>query len=144
MRKAEQAANNKFAIAPKANVYWSLRTNLKTTFKRFDLYSKFNVWAKQQKYWHYGVLKQYICLALVIAFAVFHSIYWLLLIPVFYFLRTAKRIHMHKWEFGKTVLYNPAIYFQVFIISLIIDAATFSGWLKAIFNKSSLHQPSAE
>jgi cellulose synthase/poly-beta-1,6-N-acetylglucosamine synthase-like glycosyltransferase len=142
MEKAEEAANHKFAMAPKANVYWSLRPNLISTFKRFDLYSMYNVWAKQQKYWHYGVLRQYILLMAFVLLSIFHTPWWLLLILIFYGLRTLKRMWSHQLALGKKMFFQPLLYLQVFVITLVMDAATFSGWLKAIFNKKSIHQPS--
>ena len=44
--------------APKAMVHWQLRPNLKETFRKFVLYSKHNVLAGRQRYWHYGIVRQ--------------------------------------------------------------------------------------
>jgi glycosyltransferase involved in cell wall biosynthesis len=142
----EKAAQNGFqnCYAPRALVTWELRQSFKATFKRFDLYSKYNVWAGRQSDWHYGVLRQYIFLLLFCLLGFFHHFLWFGAIPVWFLLRAAKRIWMHRNEFGIKSIFNPIIVFLVTLHLIIIDAATFSGWLKAIFNKSSLHQPSVE
>ena len=122
-------------FAPEAMVYWHLRPDLRSTYKKFELYSKYNVWAGRQAFWHYGILRQYTVMVLVILFAVLFSWYWLLLIPLWICARVAKRIYSHKQEFGIKTLFNPAIFCMVVVITLVIDAATFSGWLKALFQK---------
>jgi succinoglycan biosynthesis protein ExoA len=143
MEKAEKGGY-KIAEAPNAMMYWQLRPGLKSTYKKFDLYSKYNVWAGRQAFWHYGVLKQYAVLLPFIFLAFFHHWLWWLMLPVWLFARTIKRVLPHRIQFGNSILYNLLLLANVSLLILIIDAGTFSGWLKAIFNKSSLHQPSAE
>jgi succinoglycan biosynthesis protein ExoA len=143
MEKAEKAGY-KIAEAPNAMMYWLLRPDYTSTYKKFDLYSKYNVWAGRQAFWHYGVLKQYVVLLPFIFLAFFHHWLWWLMLPVWLVARTVKRILPHRLQFGNSILYNPLLLANVALLILLIDAATFSGWLKAIFNKSSLHQPSAE
>lgn len=130
------------ATAPDALVYWQLRPGLLSTYKRFDLYSKYNVWAGRQAFWHYGVAKQYGVMLLVVLLAVFHSWYWLLLLPLWIAARTAKRIISHRFEFGWKPLFNPATFLLVMIITLAIDAATFSGWIKALLQKKEYRKHS--
>jgi glycosyltransferase involved in cell wall biosynthesis len=136
MEKIEKL-NYPIAFAPDAMVFWQLRPNLGATFKKFELYSKYNVWAGRQAFWHYGILRQYALMALAILLAVLLSWYWLLLIPVWICARVAKRIYSHRQEFGVKTLFNPAVFFMVVVITLVIDAATFSGWLKALFQKKN-------
>ena len=128
------------AIAPKALVYWSLRPDLASTFQKFVLYSKHNVWAGRQWDWHYGVLKQYLVLVPFLLLAAFHSWWWLLAMPLWLFARTAKRTFMHRYEYGVSPLFNPMVVFGVGLLVLVIDAATFVGWAQALRRTT----PSAE
>lgn len=137
MEKAEQLGF-KTAEAPEAMVCWQLRPDLRSTYQRFELYSKYNVWAGRQAFWHYGVARQYAFLLLPLLLGIFHSGYWFLLIPAWMLARTAKRILLHRHEFGWKPLFNPALFFMVTLITWVIDAATFSGWLKALFHKNGL------
>ena len=123
------------AFANDAMVHWQLMPNLGATYKKFVLYSKYNVWAGRQAFWHYGVAKQYAAMLLVVLLAVFHSWYWLLLLPIWIAARTAKRILSHRFEFGLKPLFNPAAFLLIMIITLTLDAATFSGWIKALAQK---------
>ncbi len=134
IEKAEQLGF-KSAIAPDAMVYWELRRGLGSTFRRFEMYSKYNVWAGRQAFWHYGVARQYAFVLAVILMTIFHRWYWILLVPVWMLARVAKRIFAHRHEFGLGTLLNPLVWVMVMIITLSIDAATFSGWIQAIFNK---------
>jgi glycosyltransferase involved in cell wall biosynthesis len=137
MKKAEQIGYQS-AFALQAFVYWQLRPGLISTFKRFDLYSKWNVWAGKQSLWHYGVARQYVLVLIALLLAIFHSGYWLLAIPIWLLARVVKRILLHRHEFGTGILFNPAVIFILAVIRLTIDAATFSGWIKALLNKRDL------
>ena len=128
----------KFVNAPSAMVNWQLRPGPGSTYKRFTLYSKYNVWAKRQAYWHYGVARQYALVLVFIALGIFHHWFWFLLIPAWLLARTAKRIYAHRFEFGLKELFNPLTIFGVMLITVIIDIATFSGWANALVSKSTL------
>lgn len=142
----EKAANAGYKIeeTTQAKMYWELRPDFKSTYKKFDVYSKYNVWAGRQAYWHYGVARQYLIILPFIGLGLFHHWLWLLNIPVWLVARASKRCWAHKVEFGLMPFRNPLFFLTVMLLILTIDVATFSGWVKAIFNKSSLHQPSAE
>ncbi|MBC7900080.1 MAG: glycosyltransferase [Saprospiraceae bacterium] len=134
MEKAEKQ-DFKIAIAPKAMVFWSLQPALSSTFAKFVLYSKHNVWAGRQWDWHYGVLKQYLILLPFLIMAAVHSLWWLAAIPLWLLARTAKRILAHRYEFGMGILFNPLIVFGVAGLILVIDTATFAGWFQAVLYK---------
>lgn len=136
----EKVEKDGFVIetAPDAMVHWELRPDLKSTYKRFDLYSKYNVWANKQNSWHYGVAKQYAFVLLCFLAGILFSWYFFLLIPAWIIARTAKRIWAHRFEFGFKPFLNPLFFFQIIIITLVIDVATFSGWMKAIKSKPSV------
>lgn len=137
MDKAEKAGY-KIAETSKAMMYWQLRPDFSSTFQKFDLYSKYNVWAGRQAYWHYGVAKQYLFLLPFIFLSIFHHWLWLLAVPAWLIARTIKRSYAHRLEFGAKPFKNPLLFLLVMMLIVTIDAATFSGWIKAIFNKPSL------
>src|SRR5258706_630972 len=134
MEKAEKAGF-KSVIAPDAMVFWQLRTTIRSTYKRFDLYSKFNVWAGRQFEWQYPVARQYAVLFVIIALGIFHSYYWFLLLPVWIIARAGRRIYMHRRQLGIKELFNPLTFLGVIAVTLTMDAGTFTGWVKAIFSK---------
>ena len=133
MEKAEKAGYMALD-ASYALVHWQLRQGIISTFKRFDLYSKWNVWAGKQAAWHYGVARQYAFMLISLLLAIFHSWYWILAIPAWLMARVAKRILLHRYEFGIATLFNPFVFGTVLFITLVIDTATFTGWIKAILN----------
>lgn len=137
MEKAESLGYTA-VVADKAMMYWQLQPNITSTYRKFFLYSKYNVWAGRQAYWHYGVARQYILLLFFVALAVFHTWYWLFIIPLWIGARVAKRILSHRFEFGLQPLFNPAAFFLIAVITLVIDAATFLGWAKAVVQKKPL------
>ncbi|HSU27275.1 MAG TPA: glycosyltransferase [Chitinophagaceae bacterium] len=135
MEKAEQLGY-KFGFAPGAIAHWQLRPGLRSTFEKFDLYSKYNVWAGRQAYWHYGIARQYILMLVFIGLGIYQHWLWFLVLPLWMIARVVKRIYMHRSEFGIAHLFNPAFVVMVMLITLTIDMATFSGWIKAIFRKN--------
>lgn len=130
MEKAEQMGFS-HVTAPEAKVIWRLRPDVSSTFRKFVLYSFHNVLAGRQWDWHYGVLKQYLLLIPVLLLAIVHSWWWLALIPVWVLARAAKRIVSHRHEFGISPLFNPLTVIGVAGLTLVIDAATYIGWIKA-------------
>ncbi len=129
--EAAEKQHFKFAFAPDALVRWHLRPNFSSTFRKFALYSKHNVWAGRQWDWHYGILRQYLILIPVLLLTVFHSWWWLIVVGLWLFARTAKRILPHRTEFGLLALFNPLVFFGAAVLILGIDAATFTGWKQA-------------
>lgn len=134
MEKVESLGYNT-AEAPLAVASWELRRGLLSTYKKFHLYSIYNVWAGRQAYWHYGIARQYLIVAISLLLGIFHHWLWWLLIPVWLLARVVKRIILNRHEFGIKILFNPLIVFMAAIITLTIDMATFSGWLKAAVTK---------
>lgn len=124
-----------FDFAPEAKIHWFLRPDLTSTFRKFVLYSKHNVWAKRQWDWHYGIAKQYLIILPFIVLAVLHSPWWLIGILLWLMARTVKRIVPHRYEFGLMPLLNPVYFFSIMFLILVIDLATFIGWGQAILFK---------
>lgn len=134
MENAEKAGG-KFAEAPEAKVEWQLRQNLASTWKRFDLYSKYNVWAGRQQYWHYGIARQYAGVLIFTLIAALYSPWAWLALPAWLLARVAKRCWIHRQTFGVYTIFNPFIVGMVLVMTLVIDSATYSGWIKALFMK---------
>lgn len=132
-------AGFKTALAPSAMVYWQLRPTLETTFKKFVLYSKHNVWINRQWDWHYGVARQYLLLIPFMTLIFLHSAWWLVVAAGWISARTAKAILRHRYEFGWQTIFNPFFFFGTMFLILTIDLATFIGWIQAIFQKKPDH-----
>jgi glycosyltransferase involved in cell wall biosynthesis len=133
--EAIEKQNFRIGYAPKALVHWELRQGFFSTFQKFVLYSKHNVFAGRQATWHYGILRQYLVIAIISALAIFHSVWWVLLILAWIFLRTAKTISTNSRGSNRSVIFNPIIFFGVLLLILIIDFAAFVGWGQATFQK---------
>lgn len=129
--EAAETVGFKAAFAPKALVHWQLRPDLGSTFSKFVLYSKHNVWAGRQWDWHYGILRQYALLVPFLLLAVLHSPWWLVALPLWLAARTAKRILAHRFEYGLGALVNPLVVAGVMLLITTIDMATFVGWIQA-------------
>jgi glycosyltransferase involved in cell wall biosynthesis len=130
MERIEQCGA-KIAWAPQATVWWQLRPSLASTFQKFVLYSEHNVRAGRQRYWHYGLLRQYIVAAVFVLLAVLHSRWWLLALMLGVLARTAKSIWQRRAGRGLMWALNPIQFGYVLLILLIIDLATFIGWARA-------------
>ena len=131
--EAVEKAGFKIDYAPRAKVIWQLRPDITSTFQKFVLYSKHNVWVNREWDWHYGILKQYLVILPFFILGLIHSWWWLLVIVFWGFIRTAKRIFAHHNQFGLGSLINPVIFFEVMFIIFIVDIATFIGWGEALF-----------
>ena len=122
----------KIGWAPDACVWWQLRPTLLTTFQRFVLYSRHNVLAGRQRYWHYGIARQYVVALLVVLLALVTRAWWLLLaIPIGLLLRVFRSIWRQRELLTIGAVLNPFRWAQVLIITLAIDLATFVGWIQA-------------
>lgn len=124
------------AWAPGATVWWQMQPSLASTFRRFVLYSRHNVWAGLQNRWHYGLARQYAAAAGLVALAVAHDWRWALALPAGLAVRTARRL----WRYGGA---NPGRwhanalqFFGVAAVTLTIDAAAFVGWGQALVRKA--------
>ncbi|MEP7337476.1 MAG: glycosyltransferase [Acidobacteriota bacterium] len=115
-----------------ATVWWQLQPTLGCTFRKFVSYSRHNVLAGQQRYWHYGVARQYAVWLAAAALALLAS-KWFWLLPVAGTgARVAKNIWQRRDGRGLWWLLNPAQFALVAAILLTIDLATFTGWAQAL------------
>jgi hypothetical protein len=134
MEQAEKAGGD-IAMAPDAKVEWHLRQDIPSTWKRFDLYSKYNVWAGRQRYWHYGIARQYAGVLIITLIATLYTPLAWLALPAWLLARVAKRCWMHRHTFGLSTIFNPFVIIMLIVLTLVIDSATYSGWVKALFTK---------
>jgi hypothetical protein len=80
------------AWAPDATVWWRLRPDLPTTFRRFRTYSYSNVIAGQERFWHRRLALSYLPAAVGVLLALTHSPRWLGLTGGTFVGRTALRV----------------------------------------------------
>ena len=130
-----EAQGIKTSWAPSANVEWQLQPTLARTFRRFVLYSRHNVWAGRQRFWHYGVARQYAVALAFVVLGIVHSSWWLLVLPLGLAARAAKSIFSHREGRQPAWLINPVQFLYVNVIILTIDLATFVGWVQALMSK---------
>jgi glycosyltransferase involved in cell wall biosynthesis len=130
-----EAANFKIGHAPEAIVWWKPPTTIWGLYKRFELYSKINVLAKREKYWHYGLVKHYLLLLPFVVLTAWHSWWWLIVIFGWLFFRTAKNIYIRKEGNGLLWVFNPVRVIAVAFSIVVIDLATYIGWIKAVIYK---------
>jgi glycosyltransferase involved in cell wall biosynthesis len=121
--------------APRANVRWQLQPDLARTFRRFALYSKHNVWAGRQRFWHYGIARQYALALPFVLLACVHSAWWLVLPALGLAARAAKSIWRHREGRGLVWALNPLQFACVVLVLLTIDLATFVGWARALLTR---------
>lgn len=121
--------------APRANVRWQLQPTLARTFRRFALYSKHNVWAGRQRFWHYGIARQYALALPFVVLAVVHSAWWLLVPALGLAARGAKSVWRHREGRGLAWALNPLQLGCVVLVLLTVDLATFVGWAQALLTR---------
>ncbi len=121
--------------APEATVWWQLQPTPARTFRKFVLYSKHNVWAGRQRFWHYGLARQYAVALVFVALAFAHSVWWLAVLAAGLLARAAKSIRLHRE--GRTLLWtlNPARLLSVAAVIATVDLATFVGWAQALLSR---------
>lgn len=135
----EQIEKRGFKIgwAPTATVWWQLQPSLRRTFRKFVVYSRHNVWANRQRYWHYGIARQYAIALLFIALALLHSAWWGIVLVIGLAARVLKSIWRRRENRGLLWTLNPLRFFGVAVILLCIDLATFVGWAQALWQRSA-------
>lgn len=121
--------------APRANVHWQLQPTLRRTFRKFTLYSKHNVWAGRQRFWHYGIARHYAVALVFVLLAIVHSAWWLLLPALGLAARAAKSVWRHRDGRGLTWALNPFQLLCVALVILTVDLATFAGWAQALLTR---------
>ncbi|MGE3949422.1 MAG: glycosyltransferase [Blastocatellales bacterium] len=134
MRRVEEAGF-RIGWVPKATVHWQMRPDLASTFRKFVLYSRHNVWAGMQSDWHYGVARQYAVWLVAVLMMWMQSWWWGLVPAVLLVARTFKSIWTKREGRGILWALNPVQFLGVAGILLTIDIAMFAGWIQAIFER---------
>jgi hypothetical protein len=119
-------------------VWWQPQPTLRGTFRRFVVFSRYNVWAGRQRYWHYGLARTYVISLLFCGLALLHNPWWLVAPLLILLARTARSIWQRRERRGLRWLSNPIQFFGVATLLVTIDVASFVGWLQA------LRQPAKE
>lgn len=140
MERIEQSGC-RIGWAPQATVWWQIQPTLARTFNRFVLYSKHNVWAGRQRYWHHGVARQYLVAGLILLLALAWSPWWLLVLWASLVARIGRTLWLRREDHSLGWLFNPVRWMAVGFILLAIDLATFVGWLQAIRTRSPAPGP---
>jgi len=118
--------------APEATARWQLQPTLARTFRKFALYSKHNVWAGRQRFWHYGVARQYALALAFVVLAIVHSAWWLAVPAAGLAARAALSVWRRREGRGLAWVLNPARLAGVGLVLLAVDLATFVGWAQAL------------
>ncbi|HEV8131164.1 MAG TPA: glycosyltransferase [Acidobacteriota bacterium] len=121
--------------APQATTWWRLQPTLGRTYKRFEVYSRCNVWAGRQRFWHYGIARQYLFALGFVLLALVHSGWWLVGLGLGFAARVVKRIWQRRENHPLLWLLNPIQFGGVALILLTIDLATFVGWAQALWQR---------
>jgi glycosyltransferase involved in cell wall biosynthesis len=133
--EALERAGYEIVWAPRARVWWRMQPSLGGTIRRFALYSKHNVLAGRQRYWHYGVLRQYAALAACLALAVVLSPWFLLLAVGGALVRIGRGIWRRRGRHGLLWCLNPFQFAMVALVVFATDAATLAGWVQALMSQ---------
>ena len=123
--------------APRARVWWRLQPTLARTWRRFVIYSRCNVLAGRQRFWHYGVARQYLAVAVCVLFAFVFSPWWFAAPVAAFAIRVARSIWTRRGPRPWWWCLNPAQFVMVAIIVVAIDVATFVGWGQAIMSTAA-------
>jgi glycosyltransferase involved in cell wall biosynthesis len=121
--------------APRATVWWQLQPTLGRTFRKFALYSKHNVWAGRQRFWHYGIARQYALALPFVVLAFVHSAWWLVVPALGLAARAAGSVRRHQEGRGLAWALNPLQFAGVVLVLLTVDLATFVGWAQALLTR---------
>ena len=122
----------RIAWAPSATVWWSIQSTPSATFRKFVLYSKHNVLAGRQRFWHYGMARQYAMALPFLLLAAFENSTWMIVPLAAALLRSAKSIWVRREGRGICWVLNPARLLGVLAVIALIDTATYLGWIEAI------------
>jgi glycosyltransferase involved in cell wall biosynthesis len=118
-------------LAPEAVAHWRLQPTLRSTFRRFRLYSRVNVEIGEQANWHYAVARMYL-MGLPFLAAARRRRAWGMVPVAGLMVRVARSIWGRRE--GRDLLWaaNPARFVVVGMIMVTLDLATFAGWLDAL------------
>lgn len=136
MERLEQAGY-RAVFEPQAQVYWRLRSTLKSTFKRFLVYSLNNIRAGLFNQWQARILSRYaVLLAVLIAVLIFKPA-WFWLPFALWILMLVARAVVSIWRnrdcYPASFTHNLRRAIMVIAILAVLDTAAIIGWLQWLF-----------
>ncbi|MGI8917996.1 MAG: glycosyltransferase [Pyrinomonadaceae bacterium] len=131
-------AGCKIGWSPNATVWWEMQPDVPSTFRRFELYSRNNVWVRRQWDWHYGLARQYLVAGFLLILGILYTPWWLTAIAALFAARIFRSVWRRREGRGFFWALNPARLAGVGLIVLTIDLATFVGWARALTSKPAL------
>lgn len=135
MNRVEEA---RFRIAsePLALVYWNIKPSLGSTFKRFVVYSRYNIRAGLWRQWQAAILSRYLLLITLAVPVFIFGLTWLLLPLSLWFLMLLARaivsIRRHRRTHPATLGHNLKRLLVLTPLVAVLDAAAIIGaanWL---------------
>ncbi len=127
-----ERAGHRIGWAPGAVVWWQPQPTVAGTFRRFVTFSRVNVLAGRQRYWHHAIARAYAVSIVFLFLALFHHPGWLV-VPALILLARAARSIWRRRD-GRSIFWaaSPIQFAGVTLLLLVIDAASFVGWAQAI------------
>jgi cellulose synthase/poly-beta-1,6-N-acetylglucosamine synthase-like glycosyltransferase len=128
------------ALAPKAVAYWRAPRSLSEMFRKLSVYSRHNVWAGQQRGWHFGVARVYgaafgagVLTSVATGRRPGHAISASLLTSLA--ARTVDRLWRARLTDPPLRAVRTGDAMGVALMILVGDAATIFGWLQALVRR---------
>jgi hypothetical protein len=116
------------AFAPRAVVRWETAPQVRSTFRRFALYSASNLEAGRGRFWHLGVARQYavVLALLLLGYAAGAGIWSWLALPAALSARAFKAAWQKRGQLPFDTL-DPFLLIGAMGVLLVLDAATLWG-----------------
>ena len=132
-----EKAGYRAVFEPKALVYWRLRSTLKTTFKRFLVYSLNNMRAGLFNQWQARILSRYAALLLILIAVLIFKPEWFWVPSALWVLMLIARSIVSIWRNRKCYPGSFSRNFRrslmVIAILAVLDAAAIIGWFQWLF-----------
>jgi glycosyltransferase involved in cell wall biosynthesis len=131
------------AYAPDAIVHFEIAHDMRSTFRRFALYSRINLEVGRGRYWHHGVLRQYVlAFVLLLAGAHFGAGWWLFSAPILWFgLRVLKAAWKKRDGDLPFPVFRPDYLVGAAAILVVLDAATWIGVVRFLAARIARRAP---
>ena len=132
-----EKAGYRAVFEPRAQVYWRLRSSLKSTFKRFLVYSLNNIRAGLFNQWQKRILFRYAMLLAVFVAVLIVEPRWFWLPFALWVLMLVARAIVSIWRNRKCYpagfLHNLRRVAMVIAILAVLDGAAIIGWIQWLF-----------
>jgi glycosyltransferase involved in cell wall biosynthesis len=136
MERLEQAGY-RAVFEPRAQVYWRLRSTLKSTFRRFLVYSLNNMRAGLFNQWQARILFRYAMLLVVLIAVLIVRPAWFWLPFALWILMLVARAIVSIWRnrdcYPASFTHNVRRVIMVVAILAVLDAAAIFGWFQWLF-----------